>query len=57
MDSARPGFWLPVGAGALVIIMALLAFGGLLYEIDDPFDNDFARAYQTAIDRLSRGSN
>lgn len=52
-----PGFWLPVGAGALVIVMALLAFGGLLYEIDDPFDNDFARAYQTAIDRLSLGSN
>jgi len=25
-----------------------LAFGGFLYEIDDPFDNDFARAYEAA---------
>ncbi len=48
-----PGFWLPVGTGALVIVIALLGFGGLLYEIDDPFDNDFARAYENAIDRLS----
>jgi succinate dehydrogenase/fumarate reductase cytochrome b subunit len=43
-----PGFWLPVGAGALIIVMALLGFGGVLYEIDDPFDNDFARAYEAA---------
>jgi len=48
-----PGFWVPVGTGALVIVMAVLGFGGVLYEIDDPFDNDFARAYETAIDRLS----
>jgi len=42
------GFWVPVTAGAGVIIAALLAFGGFLYEIDDPFDNDFARAYEAA---------
>jgi len=51
-----PGFWLPVGTGALVIVIALLGFGGVLYEIDDPFDNDFARAYETAIHGLSLGS-
>jgi succinate dehydrogenase/fumarate reductase cytochrome b subunit len=43
-----PGFWVPVTAGAGVIVAALLAFGGFLYEIDDPFDNDFARAYEAA---------
>lgn len=43
-----PGFWIPVGAGATVIVLALLGFGGALYEIDDPFDNDFARAYEAA---------
>ena len=40
----------------VTIVIALLGFGGVLYEIDDPFDNDFARAYQTAIDGLSLGS-
>ena len=48
-----PGFWVPVGAGAGVIIAALLAFGGFLYEIDDPFDNDYARAYEAAIEHFS----
>ena len=43
-----PGFWIPVSAGAAMIVVALLGFGGALYEIDDPFDNDFARAYETA---------
>lgn len=43
-----PGFWVPVTAGAGVIVAAVLAFGGFLYEIDDPFDNDFARAYESA---------
>lgn len=48
-----PGFWLPVGAGAMVIVMALLGFGGALYPIDDPFDNDFARAYEAAVAHFS----
>ncbi len=43
-----PGFWIPVSAGATMIVVALLGFGGALYEIDDPFDNDFARAYEAA---------
>lgn len=47
------GFWVPVGLGAALIVTALLGFGGLLYEIDDPFDNDFARAYQSAFEQLS----
>ncbi|MDH3655249.1 MAG: hypothetical protein OEN21_13335 [Myxococcales bacterium] len=43
-----PGFWIPISAGATLIVLALLGFGGALYEIDDPFDNDFARAYEAA---------
>jgi succinate dehydrogenase/fumarate reductase cytochrome b subunit len=49
------GFWAPVGLGAALIVTALLGFGGLLYEIDDPYDNDFARAYESAIEHLSGG--
>lgn len=48
-----PGFWIPVSAGATLIVLALLGFGGALYEIDDPFDNDFARAYEAAAARFS----
>jgi succinate dehydrogenase/fumarate reductase cytochrome b subunit len=51
-----PGFWVPVCAGTTVIVMALLGFGGVLYEIDDPFDNDFARAYETAAAYFAGGS-
>ncbi|MGB8332163.1 MAG: hypothetical protein WCE62_18700 [Polyangiales bacterium] len=43
-----PGFWVPVSVGSAVIVAALLGFGGFLYAIDDPFDNDFARAYEAA---------
>lgn len=42
------GFWIPVTTGAAVIVLAVLGFGGFLYEIEDPFDNDFARAYEAA---------
>ena len=48
-----PGFWIPVSAGATMIVVALLGFGGALYEIDDPFDNDFARAYEAAAAHFS----
>ena len=52
-----PGFWVPVCAGAAVIVLALLGFGGVLYEIDDPFDNDFARAYEAAAKHFSERSD
>lgn len=51
-----PGFWLPVGAGAIMIVLALLGFGGVLYAIDDPFDNDFARAYEAATEHFAGDS-
>lgn len=40
--------WLPfcVGTfGTAGVIAALLGFGGVLFEIDDPRDNDYARQY------------
>jgi len=42
--------------GAILIVTALLGFGGVLYEIDDPFDNDYARSYDTAIEYLTGDS-
>jgi succinate dehydrogenase/fumarate reductase cytochrome b subunit len=48
-----PGFWMPVTVGACVIVAALLGFGGFFYEIDDPLDNDFARAYKAAAAHFS----
>lgn len=51
-----PGFWVPVAIGAAIVLTALLGFGGALYEIDDPFDNDFARAYEAAAAHFSDGS-
>lgn len=48
-----PGFWIPVGFGAAIIVTALLGFGGALYPIEDPFDNDFARAYEAAAGYFS----
>lgn len=42
------GFWVPVGFGAAIVVVALLGFGGALYPIHDPFDNGFARAYEAA---------
>lgn len=48
-----PGFWAPVTLGSVAIVAGLLAFGGFFYEIDDPFDNDFARVYEAAAAYLS----
>ncbi len=52
-----PGFWIPVAAGAAIVVTALLGFGGFLYPIPDPFDNDFARAYEAAASYLSGSAN
>lgn len=51
-----PGFWAPVAVGATIVVTALSGFGGGLYEIDDPFDNDFARAYQAIAAHFSDGA-
>ncbi|MEM7154297.1 MAG: hypothetical protein AAF799_15735 [Myxococcota bacterium] len=36
-------FWVPLGAAALLVVLGVLSFGGVLYAIDDPFQSDFAR--------------
>lgn len=40
--SARTA-WCATAAGGIVLALALLGFGGVWYEVIDPFDNDFAR--------------
>jgi succinate dehydrogenase/fumarate reductase cytochrome b subunit len=40
--SARTA-WCATAAGAIALVLALLGFGGVWYEIADPFDNDFTR--------------
>ena len=36
--------------GAIGVSLALLGFGGVLFEIDDPRDNDYARQYSELMD-------
>ncbi len=40
-----PGFWLPVCAFGLGLVLAFLAFDGRLFEIPDPRKNDYAEIY------------
>lgn len=39
----RPGARICLGAAALLIVLGVLSFGGLLYDIEDPARSDFAR--------------
>ena len=43
-----PPRWLYAGAGAAAVLtgVALLGFGGMLFEVADPWQSDFARLYQ-----------
>ncbi|MFK8046930.1 MAG: hypothetical protein AB8B81_00710 [Halioglobus sp.] len=41
---------LVTGLGAVGAILVLLAFGGFLFEIDDPRNNDYARQYSEWMD-------
>ena len=49
-----PGFYVPVGLGVLGLILGVLALGGLLYEIPDPTDNDYARMWESYGVELGR---
>ncbi|MEH6571349.1 MAG: hypothetical protein V7709_19865 [Halioglobus sp.] len=45
--------WLPYivpSFGAIGVVLALLSFGGLLFEIEDPRSNDYARQYGELMD-------
>jgi len=51
--STSPSNQVPSGllvAGAVVVTVSLLAFGGKLFTIDDPRDNDYARQYAEFFD-------
>lgn len=47
-----PRTWLYAGAGAagVLTLVALLAFGGVLFDVADPWQSDFARLHQRLID-------
>jgi succinate dehydrogenase/fumarate reductase cytochrome b subunit len=46
-----PPRWVYAGAGAAAVltVAALLAFGGVLFEVADPWQSDFARLYQRLL--------
>jgi succinate dehydrogenase/fumarate reductase cytochrome b subunit len=41
-----PGYWVPISTIAVLIFVGILGLGGLLYEIPDPTDNDYARMWK-----------
>ncbi len=43
------GFWLPVGCFAVLLVGAVIAFGGRLFPIPDPTDNDYARMWEREV--------
>lgn len=46
IPGGRLGLWAPVGLGTAVLVLALLAFGGRLFPIDDPTHSPYARMWQ-----------
>jgi succinate dehydrogenase/fumarate reductase cytochrome b subunit len=46
LPGGRTALLAPVLAGALLLVLALLAFGGRLFPIPDPRDNDYARMWE-----------
>lgn len=47
-----PGTWVYAGAAGagILTLVALLAFGGVLFDVGDPWQSDFARLYQRLVD-------
>ncbi|MEN8160799.1 MAG: hypothetical protein ABFS41_12070, partial [Myxococcota bacterium] len=46
LPGGRPALFGPVVAGTLLLVLALLAFGGRLFPIADPRDNAYARMWE-----------
>jgi hypothetical protein len=46
LPGGRPALFGPVAAGTVLLVLALLAFGGRLFPIADPRDNDYARMWE-----------
>ena len=42
-----PGYWVPVATLGLAVLLGLLGMGGVLYEIADPTDNEYARMWES----------
>lgn len=42
-----PGFWAPLAGCAIALLLGILALGGVLFEIPNPTDNDYARMWET----------
>ncbi len=43
--SRGPRFWLPLAILGGCLVVGVLSFGGWLYAIEDPMQNDYARVY------------
>jgi succinate dehydrogenase/fumarate reductase cytochrome b subunit len=46
LPGGRAGLLVPVAAGTALVVLALLAFGGRLFPIDDPTRNPYARMWE-----------
>jgi succinate dehydrogenase/fumarate reductase cytochrome b subunit len=46
LPGGRAGLLVPVAAGTALLVLALLAFGGRLFPIDDPTQNPYARMWE-----------
>lgn len=44
-----PGFWLPMGALALALMLGLAGLSSHLYAVPDPFDSDFATLVESMM--------
>lgn len=44
-----PGFWVPLAGCALALCLSILALGGVLFEIPDPTNNDYARMWHGLV--------
>ncbi len=38
-----PGFWLPFGAAATMVLLGVAGLAGLLYDVPDPWTSEYAR--------------
>lgn len=44
-----PGFWVPIAGAGGVLFLAILALGGLLFEIPDPTANEYAKMWNELL--------
>ncbi len=44
-----PGFWMPIAAAGLVLLLGVLALGGVLFEIPDPTANPYAEMWDDLV--------